>query len=307
MGGVLKHDPDLLKQCKKWSRSFVSVESKAANLVRYLHLFRATKDEYRSVLAKEIRSIQSYAVSEEYKQKITKALNTPQTQIDMIKEKLKSEEGEEMEKRLQTSIGNLKTATEELSQTLTEKFQDLESFLGKCGDFFVGQGAQDEYLLDICVQKGLACIDAPQDAGYTTLHVTCCCGYHPFSSFGESQGATSATIEGIASVKGGRVPQSQNRRMEEKEPESVDVCAAGWTLAAEEVGKIYARMKESDEAWAIQQETEKKLKAKYGDDYCTFEPGQVATKSDTGPINYAQGVYSFTGLVFSMLILVQTI
>merc|ERR1712203_1100713 len=102
------------------------------------------------------------------------------------------------------------------------------------------------------MQKGESCID-DDTVKDPPSHVTCCCGYHPFSSFGE---ITRVTIDGITSVpKPGRVTGKvpQWRRLDVKEPPNVstppiikeldfvDVCASGWTDAMTAVGEIYAR------------------------------------------------------------------
>jgi len=61
----------------------------------------------------------------------------------------------------------------------------------------------------------------------------------------------------------------------------VDTCAEAWSQAAEPVGKIYARMKDTD-GWDLVQKTISFYKEKYGESYCPFEAGAKAVIGPAG-------------------------
>mmetsp|Transcript_13896 Transcript_13896/g.32774 ORF Transcript_13896/g.32774 Transcript_13896/m.32774 type:complete len:247 (+) Transcript_13896:2-742(+) len=151
----------------------------------------------------------------------------------------------------------------------------FERYLNECNDMYVGEGAQSEYLLDICAQQNNACFE--NDAAG---HVSCCCSYHPFTTFGES--APETTINGIAGFDPpARVSgASGGRRLSAGADRNqvLDICAQAWTDAKPHVERIYRSIQETGFPQVVL-ERNQLMQEKYGNDFCAF--GSAGGNGDT--------------------------
>ena len=146
--------------------------------------------EHTATLVSATTQIQEYVNSKEFENMIARTSNLKKAEVlaTAIQDKLSSMTGAS-DSRLATEISQLKVRTATMKTTLQGKLQQIESFLSQCNSLFLGTGAQNEYLLDICAQNGIDCLETTGSS-----HVTCCCGYHPFTAFGETPPST--VIEG---------------------------------------------------------------------------------------------------------------
>ena len=113
--------------------------------------------------------------------------------VATVQSRLNSEDLRLARSRLQTEIDRLKLAAGNLRTVLDEKTELIARFLDECNELYVGTGPSGEYLLDICAQGNIECLENEQFGE----HVTCCCGYHPATAYGEV--ISSQLIDGIAS------------------------------------------------------------------------------------------------------------
>lgn len=145
--------------------------------------------------------------------------------------------------------------------TLQTKTVEIEAFMLNCNQLFVGKGQNNEYLLDICAQSGLSCIEEAGDA----RHVSCCCAYHPFTTFGLDQ--PQFTIKGSAEIDGSAYP---GRRLVTDDTGPVDICAEAWLEAQPLAGKIYNTI-DSMGGQAYRLERANQMSEKYGEAFCDFK------------------------------------
>ncbi|CAE7648377.1 unnamed protein product [Symbiodinium pilosum] len=191
--GVLKHDPTHLQQCSSWSLAFRQIEEAAATFIENVYVFNATRIEFFSATQLAVEAIQSYVASEEYTNQLQRVGNKVEFVINAVQSRLNSEDLRLARSRLQTEIDRLKLAAGNLRTVLDEKTELIARFLDECNELYVGTGPSGEYLLDICAQGNIECLENEQFGE----HVTCCCGYHPATAYGEV--ISSQLIDGIAS------------------------------------------------------------------------------------------------------------
>ena len=225
--GVLKHDPEQLERCGQWSQGFQEVEIATAQFIAQLDVFDAARLEHAAAMVEATLQIQAYVTSEAFAKDMSRAIDKASLMIKAVNDRLV---GGPADERLRAEITNLKLQTKALKDSLDKNMKLIQQFLEQCNSLYVGVGPQQEYLLDICAQKSVACLEHPR-AG----HVTCCCAYHPFMAFGEQ--LPSSIISGIdAWPLPARVAEGRRlRRLSVDVP--TDICAAAWTEALPKVSE----------------------------------------------------------------------
>jgi len=117
-----------------------------------------------------ISQLQEFVLSEAFSIRLNEAFNTPDELIKGTKDwRLTGDSAAEA--ILRSSMKAVQIAAGDLEATLSSRVPELEGLLNGCNTLLVGQGPQNEYLLDICSQKGLDCIEAEASS-----HVSCCQG-----------------------------------------------------------------------------------------------------------------------------------
>jgi len=266
--GVLKHDPEKLQQCGSWSGAFLEIEVKTSQFISQLDIFTATRQLYVSWLRNVTQELQEFVASEQFAVDISRAIDKVSTLREAVRARVESARIQEAESTLRTSIATLKDRANALATVLNQNMALFERYLTECNDMYVGEGSQAEYLLDICAQQNSACIEN-EAAG----HVSCCCAYHPFTTFGHP--APPHVIDGISEFESpARVSAVSGRRLTAADEGSqlLDICAQAWTSSQRRVQRLYSRIQETGFPEVIA-ERNRLMRMKYGDDFCAFEAG----------------------------------
>ncbi|CAJ1389492.1 unnamed protein product [Effrenium voratum] len=256
--GVLIHDPAKLRDCGQWSVAFREVEVKTSQFIAQLDIFRATQQYYVATLRNVTAGIQAFVSSQEFAAKIQRARSKVEEVKAAVKERLQIGFALLVESELMAAIQALRQKAAALQAALGQNIPLIKRFLSECNDMHVGTGPQNEYLLDICAQQSVACLDEA-DAG----HVTCCCAYHPFSTFGET---VSEIIDGIQDFPNPARVRSGRRLAG---GESLDICAQAWTEAAPAVAQLYAKIGATGQP-AAAEEWVQKMQDQYGSTFCSL-------------------------------------
>jgi len=209
---------------------------------------------------------------------------------------------------LQSDAAEVSRAATELRQELAVAVPGLRNFLTNCNFLTTGVGPSQEYMLDMCSQTSMECIDSEEG-----IHVGCCCGYNPIITLGTANvAAGTATIRGKdADIFARRAPtpaptvaptQAEGDAGVVREAPVlspiIDICAKAYTLAKPTIDRYYAEIEEqaqtcrddyrdeNDESPAVCNqdlivEAEQAKRERYADYYdrCT-EPEQRWTWSD---------------------------
>ncbi|CAE7412905.1 unnamed protein product [Symbiodinium pilosum] len=292
--GVLKHDPEKLRECGSWSSAFREIEVKTSQFIAQLTVFRATQSLYVATLRNITSEIQAYVASQEFAVTISRAVDKVGVLTAAVKERLEAASTALVESDLRKEIATLRLRATALQASLGTNIPLIERFLSECNDLHVGVGPSGEYLLDICAQENAACLENPQSG-----HVTCCCAYHPFSSFGNVPPAALingiAGFEGWARVAAGRLLQGEGEGV-------LDICAESWTEAAPKVAEIYAKVSETGESDVVTARAQA-MKAQYGSAYCGF-PLDAFQGTDNdgvfGSVNVAQSWQALLPVALAM-------
>eukprot|EP00932_Pfiesteria_piscicida_P006474 SRR837773.16416.p1 GENE.SRR837773.16416~~SRR837773.16416.p1 ORF type:complete len:212 (-),score=0.66 SRR837773.16416:177-812(-) len=79
-----------------------------------------------------------------------------------------------------------------LQDRLKSGIAKTRQLLQECSILALGQGPDDEYLLDICSQNSDACVDTKDG-----VHVGCCCGFNPLMYLGAGVHHSRANDRGV--------------------------------------------------------------------------------------------------------------
>merc|ERR1711862_772421 len=147
-------------------------------------------------------------------------------------------------------------------------------FLEGCNNLYTGTSEMDEYMLDVCGQGSKDCLQSDE-----AKRVGCCCGINPVSLPAGSR----LRIDGSANVDGyGPKSRRLARKLEDKKKDEVNICANSWEKARPEVVEIFKDV-EGDAGKPLESYN-KKMKEKYGDDFCpVFEGKWVPVPAPSPP------------------------
>lgn len=229
----LKYDATLMSNCQTWASALDSVKLSSSVFVAALQNITYAQLQFRTGIKQRIVQLTQQVASPQFRKKMQAALY-PDI-LDVYLETLNANFQDfthdgSLSKMMQSTAANLKAAGAGLQAALIRNMPLIQNFVGQCGQALVGVGRAREFLLDICVQQGAACLDKNQ-----ARHVGCCCGVVP--------------LAGSFSIPG---KKASNRRLTQSEmPDPTDVCAEAAMLAQPSVS---ARTKDLQSSAEGQQE-----------------------------------------------------
>jgi len=97
---------------------------------------------------------------------------------------------------LKQALKDMEQKQKDLQETLVRAVKEFTRFIKECNQLFTGKGASKEYLLDMCSQTSLECIQEEE-----SRHVGCCCGYMPLLAVGHYGVSLTQTIPGIQAAE----------------------------------------------------------------------------------------------------------
>eukprot|EP00442_Polarella_glacialis_P001197 CAMPEP_0115074526 /NCGR_PEP_ID=MMETSP0227-20121206/15384_1 /TAXON_ID=89957 /ORGANISM="Polarella glacialis, Strain CCMP 1383" /LENGTH=950 /DNA_ID=CAMNT_0002461493 /DNA_START=120 /DNA_END=2972 /DNA_ORIENTATION=- len=191
---TLTTDEVKVKQCLREASAMNAVEVKVASAAASLmslesaKLFyeasvRATIPEMRAIIRVESQDSMRYADVGEKVTALENILNRSLASVSKNSAAAMS---------LKTALHDLDERAQELHETLVIAMADFIHFIQDCNQLFTGKGASHEYMLDVCSQTSLQCIEED-----ISRHVGCCCGYLPLLAVGKTSLSLTQTIPGI--------------------------------------------------------------------------------------------------------------
>ncbi|CAE8632105.1 unnamed protein product, partial [Polarella glacialis] len=190
---TLTTDEPRVKQCLKEASATNAVEVKVASAAASLmslesaKLFyeasvRATIPEMKAIIKAESQDSMRYADVGEKVMALQEILNRSLTSVSRNSAAAMS---------LKTALHDLDERAQELHETLVIAMKEFTHFIHDCDELFTGKGASHEYMLDVCSQTSLQCVED------ISRHVGCCCGYLPLLAVGKTSVSLTQTIPGI--------------------------------------------------------------------------------------------------------------
>jgi len=191
---TLKTDEVSMKQCLKEAAAMNVVETKVAAAAASLMSLESTKLFYEASVRAMIPEMKAIIKSEsQSKMRYARVGEKVDALQDVLNETLTSVTGNSAAAMsLHTALSDLTEKAQDLHETLKVAMVEFKHFIQDCDEIFTGKGASEEYMLDICSQTSLQCVEED-----ISRHVGCCCGYFPLLSVGKSSMSLTQTIPGI--------------------------------------------------------------------------------------------------------------
>lgn len=250
---VLRYDPDLMSNCKRWSRSLNLIQMRAAEFVAALDNMTYAQMVFRQGMATQIQKIVDEIGSDETKltmKNVEKDSQLLATYMNIVQTHLQEFlSGGKLRGELQGTMKTLSNAGESLNRTLTTNLPDMRDYFEKCGVPLLATTSSNEYLMDLCNVRSPNCL-APDDVD--AKHVGCCCGAVP--------------ISGSLGISG----ESAGRRLEEEdesEDESEDVCGEAAHIFKKDKDALEKTLQQDVEGQELLTNYKSALKKSYPDYY----------------------------------------
>jgi len=272
-----------------------SLQVLAASRLRFQAYARTAQDELRAVILRDAQPTLDNAASS---QKLAALQDLIATALDDILG------GSGAKRTLQIDAGDVSLKATALREELAVAVDGLRTFLSDCNFLTTGVGPSQEYLLDLCSQTSMECIENAEG-----VHAGCCCGYNPIITLGtDGVAAGTATILGtgadIFSQSPAPPPPPPPPTGGEASPpvsqaapvlsSIIDICAKAYTDAKPRIDEYYADIDSEGQANLYLQAEEDK-RERYTDYYgrCA-EPESRWTWSDAarGQFDSLRGMFS---------------
>lgn len=157
----------------------------------------------------------------------------------------------------------------ELRAELAQAIPGLESFLENCNFLTTGVGPSSEYMLDMCSQTSMECIESEQGR-----HVGCCCGYNPIIKLGtEGVARDVPTILGRGAEIFSQTPATASGGAPSPPAISavIDICAKAYVDAKPTIDEYYADISNQNQE-QLYLVAEQQKRERYTDYYERCEP-----------------------------------
>eukprot|EP00931_Biecheleriopsis_adriatica_P047007 TRINITY_DN27070_c0_g1_i1.p1 TRINITY_DN27070_c0_g1~~TRINITY_DN27070_c0_g1_i1.p1 ORF type:complete len:820 (-),score=157.20 TRINITY_DN27070_c0_g1_i1:87-2477(-) len=192
---LLESNDAKVDDCHDKAKAMQSVEIKIAALVAAVDVVNTRRVQYEAVVRKSIDEMKKQIEERGEKVLMDARWNEKAQKYNELLKSAAAEAAKTSASSLafKQALTNMKKSADELTATLATALPAYQEFLtGDCGNVFLGKGRQDEYLLDLCSQNSIACIEEQRSA-----HAGCCCAYTPHMAVGKKS-LESATIPGIS-------------------------------------------------------------------------------------------------------------
>eukprot|EP00931_Biecheleriopsis_adriatica_P047008 TRINITY_DN27070_c0_g1_i2.p1 TRINITY_DN27070_c0_g1~~TRINITY_DN27070_c0_g1_i2.p1 ORF type:complete len:812 (-),score=140.16 TRINITY_DN27070_c0_g1_i2:87-2522(-) len=192
---LLESNEAKVDACHEKARAMQSVEIKVAALISAVNVLNARKVQYEGAVRLAVNEMKKQIEERGEKVLMDARWNEKAQKYNELLKSAAAEAAKTSASSLafKQALTNMKKSADELTATLATALPAYQEFLtGDCGNVFLGKGRQDEYLLDLCSQNSIACIEEQRSA-----HAGCCCAYTPHMAVGKKS-LESATIPGIS-------------------------------------------------------------------------------------------------------------
>jgi len=192
---LLESNDAKVDDCHDKAKAMQGVEIKIAALVAAVDVVNTRRVQYEAVVRKSIDEMKKQIEERGEKVLMDARWNEKAQKYNELLNAAAAEAAASSAASLafKKALKNMKDAANELMTILRSAIPAYKEFItGDCGNVFLGKGVQKEYLLDLCSQNSVACIEEKRSS-----HAGCCCAYTPHMAVGK-QNIESATIPGIS-------------------------------------------------------------------------------------------------------------
>ncbi|CAE8720132.1 unnamed protein product [Polarella glacialis] len=192
---MMKTDEPKVKQCLIEATAMNAVEVKVAAAAASLMSLESAKFFYEASVRAMIPEMRDIINAESQKRERYADVGAKVTNLEKVLNRtMKSVTGNSAAAiSLETALLAMGEKAAEVQETLHTALADFTHFIQDCDELFTGKGAAEEYLLDMCSQTSLECVEED-----VSRHVGCCCGYYPLLSVGKPYVSLQHTIPGIS-------------------------------------------------------------------------------------------------------------
>mmetsp|Transcript_838 Transcript_838/g.3415 ORF Transcript_838/g.3415 Transcript_838/m.3415 type:complete len:780 (-) Transcript_838:205-2544(-) len=222
---VIKHDPDLLQNCKKWSEALNFIKTRAAEFVAAGENMSYAQVEFTASIKDKVNALVDVIASEKTKTKLMNSIDSQRlaTFVGIVKTNLQDFlSSGALLRGLEGVLDHYQATGNALQYALDTNMDMVVDFFDKCNVFFLATDSNNNYLLDLCNQRTDRCL-----GDTNARHIGCCCGADPVA------GTWKITGEGA------------DRRLaaETAETREVDICGEAGRIAAADLEATTLRTK----------------------------------------------------------------
>jgi len=249
---VMRFNDSDIGYCRSRSGALTSIETEAAAFVGAVEVFKAEQVALRAKMQARVNELQTELRSPEFQGEMDRAvdkMSVLRAKFQVFREQ--SAGGGQSATDFKDAIDQVKDSGESLKRVMDASLLQFSQFLTNCNEMFLGVGSQSEFLLDICSQANVACVDADQ-----AEHVGCCCAVNPVTAGRGFQ------IAGAGGLAGLNLTSRVARRA--AGAASVNVCAQARLDSASKVADAEQRVRSLGQE-AMLQEQQQALAAAYSE------------------------------------------
>jgi hypothetical protein len=246
---VLEYNPELMSNCRDWSRSLDQINVKAADFIASVRNMTFEQLYYRAAMEDKINALEAQMTSDATREEVDLASSREKLGLlqDILSANLQDLMGDGLlQMDLRAKLEDLSRKSRTLSTVIETNLDNLDSFVNQCNVLLLATGPLNEYLLDICSVTSRNCIDSEEGGEADGEHAACCCGVVP------SIGIFS--IPGVKDASGGGRRLDSHRRLEGHilgADEQMDICGAAYQASVSAWNDANQRMAEFDGGPAV--------------------------------------------------------
>jgi len=212
-----------VNQCRIWADQLDTINQAASDFVASMRILTYEQLKYKAAVSDQVELLEEIVTSKKTALKV-KSTTREEDRIGTLRKELEANLADllsdgKIQQPVTTQMNEVQTKANFLMEKL-KKIDDLEKFVTECNELYLGTGANNEYLLNICPHSGNTCLNTENGR-----HVSCCCGVVPAAGMFQISAKNSGS------------------RLLNVEKPVLDVCGQAYESSSDKVKEIKKDMK----------------------------------------------------------------